>query len=267
MLFCLATEWSGILHAQSGFTSVGGANFLGYGRAGVTIGGVASAYFNQAGLTEVNDFAVDLIAEKRFNLEELSTFSLAIAKSLKAGTFSFMISSFGFTEYNEQKMGLGYARKLSENISLGGQLDLLRINIAQFGNGNYFTFELGLNYKINNEFSIGTHIFNPGRVTIAENTLLGTRFRMGLKYTPSAKVFLITEVDKLIDRNITEFKFGISYQMAQEVQLRFGANPSVSIFSFGVALSMNKKYGVAAAYGLNNVIGNTPAVSFQYSNK
>jgi hypothetical protein len=263
-LLVFYTLFHQIAPAQTGFSTAGGANFLGFGRAGVNIGGIAALYMNQAGLTEVNDFAFDLSAEKRFNLEELTSASLAIAKRTGAGTFGLMFSRFGFDAYSENKLGLAYARKLMDNLSVGGQFDILGLNIAGYGNDTYFTFEAGLNYVINNEFSIATHIFSPGNIVVADGTNLGSRFRMGLKYSPSLKVFLLAEVDKVIDRQFTEFKFGISYKMAKELELRFGANPSALLFTLGVAANFSKKYTIAGAYGMNNVIGNTPSISFSY---
>lgn len=254
-----------LAHTQSGFSTAGGANFLGFGRAGVNIGGIASMYMNQAGLTEVRNFAIDLSAEKRFNLEELTLASIAVAKKTSAGTFGLMFSSFGFSAYSEQKFGFAYARKLTDNLSAGAQFDVLRLNIAEYGSEQYFTFEAGLNYTINTEFSIGTHIFSPGNILLSDGNNLGSRFRMGLKYSPSSKVFLLAEVDKVIDRQYTEFKLGISYKMAKEFELRLGANPSASLFTMGIAANFRQKYSAAGAFSLNNTIGNTPAVSLQYN--
>ncbi|MBK9253915.1 MAG: hypothetical protein IPM42_00355 [Saprospiraceae bacterium] len=254
------------LRAQSGFTSSGGANFIGFGRAGTNLTGIAAMYNNQAGLTDIQGFAADLSIERRFNLDELTLTSLAVAKSFSFGTIGLMASHFGFEEYSEQKFGLAYARKLTEKFSLGGQFDMLRININQYGSSNYLTFEIGVNYVINNEFRVATHIFSPGGIALAENSVLGSRFRMGVKYQPSAKVFLLLEGDKLIDRAVTEFKMGLSYQMAKQIELRLGANLSASAFSFGVAVNLANKYKIATAYSLQNILGNTPALSLQYQN-
>ncbi|MFZ1748653.1 MAG: hypothetical protein WAU01_00605, partial [Saprospiraceae bacterium] len=56
-----------LAYAQSGFTTLGGANFLGYGRAGVNVHGIQSAYLNQAGLSEISNTALDVSLERRFN--------------------------------------------------------------------------------------------------------------------------------------------------------------------------------------------------------
>ena len=250
---------------QSGFTTIGGANFLGYSRAGVNLTGVEAIYMNQAGLSDVKNYAFDVSAERRFNLEEFTNISIAGARTFKFGTIGLLLSNFGFSEYNEQKFGLAYARKLNKSISLGGQFDLLSYNSENAGTKNLFTFELGMQLQLNKEFSIATHIFSPGHIEVSESTEISTRFRLGLMYKPSSKVFLLAEIDKVIYRSL-EYKLGISYQAVKELQIRLGINPSTEIYSFGAMIAIQDKYKIASAVALNNNLGNTPSVSFQYNN-
>lgn len=262
-IFCLILS-SLPMTGQSGFTTIGGANFLGYSRAGVNLSGIEAIYLNQAGLSEVKNFAFDVSAEKRFNLEELTNISIAGAKTFAFGTVGVILSNFGFTEYNEQKFGLAYARKLNRNISLGGQFDLLRYNVDKLGSKNLFSFELGMQLKLSKDFSLATHVFSPGNIEVSETTEIGTRFRLGLMYKPSEKVFLLAELDKLIYRPL-EYKVAVSYQAVKELQIRLGINPSTEIYSFGIMLQFQDKYKVASAIALNNNLGNSPAISLQYN--
>lgn len=253
-----------LMTGQSGFTTIGGANFLGYSRAGVNLSGIEAIYLNQAGLAEVKNFAIDISAEKRFNLEDFTNISIAGAKTFTFGTVGVLLSNFGFTEYNEQKFGVAYARKLNRNISLGGQFDLLRYNVDKLGSKNLFSFELGMQLKLSKDFSLATHIFSPGNIEVSESTEIGSRFRLGLMYKPSDKVFLLVELDKLIYRTL-EYKVAVSYQAVKEMQIRLGINPSTEIYSFGVMLQFQDKYKLASAVAINNNLGNSPAISLQYN--
>lgn len=248
---------------QSGFTSLGGANFMGYSNAGVNLTGIESIYMNQAGLAEIKNIAIDISAEKRFNLSEFTNISLAGAKSFKFGTVGLLLSNFGYEVYNEQKFGLAYARKLSSALSLGGQFDVLRYNISGIGSKNIFSFEAGMQLRLNKDFSLATHVFSPGKITVADGTEIGTRFRLGLKYAPSPKVFVLAEMDKIIDRKAS-YKLGVSYQAIEILQLRLGFNPTISSYSFGAMLQFKDQYKVATAVSLNHQLGNTPAISLQY---
>lgn len=263
-LFLLLTGFQQLLFAQSGFTNLGGANFLGFGRAGATLTGIESIYMNQAGLTAVKDFSVDISAEKRFNFQELSTISIAGAKTFKFGTVGLLLSNFGFSAYNEQKFGLAYARKLNKNISFGGQFDFLRYNIESYGHKNLITFELGMQMRLSKELSLATHIFSPGHIGARTQTEIGSRIRFGLLYRPSEKVLLLTEIDKLISRAV-EIKFGISYQFMDALQIRFGINPSANLYSFGAMFRLKNNYQISSAMAIHQNLGNSPAVSFQYN--
>lgn len=253
------------LSAQSGFTTIGGANFTGYGRAGVNIAGIEGIYLNQAGLAAIKDFAVDISAEKRFNLQDLTNVSIAAAKTLKLGTIGVFVSNFGFKEYSEQKLGIAYARSLHPNLLLGGQFDILRYNIERLGSKNIYSFEFGMQLNLNKDIQIATHVFSPGRIEVNESTDIGTRFRLGVMYKPSQKVFLLVEADKLIYRSI-EYKIGVSYQLVDEVQVRFGINPTVQFYSMGAMVRLKDKYRVSTAIALQDQLGNTPAISLQYIN-
>lgn len=250
-------------NAQTGFSSAGGANFLGLARAGVAYSSAESIYLNQAGMTSVRNMAFDVSAERRYNLEELTQVSIAAMKTFKIGTFGLVASSFGFSEYNEQKFGLAYARPLSNKISIGGQMDMLRYNIDQIGSKNTFSFEVGLLTQINAQLTLGAHIFSPIHVNINDTDVVSTRFRLGLKYMPSNKVFLLAETDKSIAKDI-ELKFGIGYDPIKVLRLMAGFNTRLSSFHFGASLTFQETYKIKTAIGSSHVLGNTPAISLQY---
>jgi len=251
------------INAQTGFSSSGGANWLGMARAGVAHTGAASIYLNQAGMTSVHDMAFDISAERRFNLSELTQVSLVAIKSFRFGTVGLVASSFGFDQYNEQKIGFAYARRLSGNISIGGQFDLLRYNIDNIGSKNVFSFETGMIAHINKQITVGAHIFSPVHVKINDIDKISARFRTGLKYSPSNKVFLLAEVDKSIDQDM-ELRFGISYIPIKTLTLMTGVNTTLSSFHFGLQLHFSDHYSIATALGTNHILGNSPSISLQY---
>jgi hypothetical protein len=250
-------------NGQSGFSSLGGAHYLAFARAGVAMDGGSSIYLNQAGITSVQKWSADISVERRFNLQELTQLSFSLIKSMKIGSFGVMASNFGFDQYNEQKICLVYARKLSSTLSLGGQFDILRYNIENIGSKNLLSFEVGMLLKINRQLSLGTHVFSPVNVEVTNGDEINTRFRAGIKYSPSNKVFLLADLDKVLDRSL-EFKFGFGYQPIQILEVRAGMNPTISQYSFGFRLTLKDKFKVSSAFGMNNILGNTPALSIQY---
>ena len=62
-------------------------------------------YTNQAGTAFLEGWAVDVSVDRRFNLEELTTFSFAATTSLNFGTVGILVGQYGFDAYSEQKIG------------------------------------------------------------------------------------------------------------------------------------------------------------------
>ncbi len=262
ILWCCLLQFA---KAQTGFSYAGGANFMGYAKAGTALSGTEAIYLNQAGITGVKNMAFDLSAERRYNLEELTQISLAAIKSFKIGTFGIMASSFGFNAYNEQKIGLAYGRKLAKNITLGGQFDMLRYNIDQVGSSNVFSFEVGILTQISEQLTLGAHVFSPIHVKVNEVDKISTRFRLGLKYMPSKKVFLLADTDKTLEKAM-EFKIGVGYAPIQVLSLMAGFNTLHSTWHFGAMLNFDDTYKIKTAIGSSHILGNSPAISLQYEN-
>ena len=81
--------------------------------------------------------------ERRFLLNELSLYQLAIAVPTKSGNFGIKAGYFGFSDYNESQMGLAYARKLGSKVDIGVQFNYNGIQISGYGNSSAINFEIG----------------------------------------------------------------------------------------------------------------------------
>ena len=74
---------------------------------------------NQASLAQMKNASAGVYGERRFMLEELSLYQLAIAVPTNSGNFGVKAGYFGFSDYNESQMGLAYARKLGSKLDVG----------------------------------------------------------------------------------------------------------------------------------------------------
>lgn len=226
--------------------------------------GIEAAYCNQAGLTEIRKSAFDVSVEKRFNISELTCYAAASAYSFRGNTIGLMMSGLGLDEYNEQKFGLFYARKLNPAFRVGGQLSLLRFNIQGFESRTIPSIELGMIVKLSDELSWAGHIFAPGDAETNGEFLKGTRMRMGIQYKTSEKLMLMAEIEKRVER-FPAYMVCAIYQFNKSFGIRLGVNPRLRLFGFGFAVSFRDTYKIVAAACANDVIGNTPAVSLQYT--
>jgi len=263
IIICIGFQYS---ISQNGTQNLGGAITNGIGQTGVVLENISAMYTNQAGTAFLEGWAVDVSADRRFGLSELSTFSFAAATSLNIGTVGISVGQYGFDALSEQKIGLSYARLLTSNLAIGGQIDMLGFKIDQFGNTYAFTSEIGLYTKLSSQIHIAAHVYNPTSTKLNNNEELDTRMKVGLKYIPSNKLLLLTEVEKIIDREI-QIKLGVDYQVIEDLDIMAGANLNVNSFHFGFKYRIQDEFTIAAAFSFNNnQLGNSPGMSAQYCN-
>ena len=226
----------------------------------------ANALFgNQAGLASLESSHALISTERRFSLSELSSHSAGAAISTNGGTFGLAINYFGFSEYNEQKIGLAYARKLGQKFSFGAQIDYLGTRIKEFGNVNTFSFELGILANINNKLDLGAHIFNPLNVDRGiEDEPLETIFSLGLSYRASEKFTIMADAEAEFDFDLN-YKLGIDYTLNETLHLRFGAFTEPVTLTFGLGLQIKNQLYIDFASSYQTVLGLTPGIGVRYA--
>jgi long-subunit fatty acid transport protein len=253
-------------YAQNGLPQNAGARGAAMGNAAICFDDVNAAYANQAGLAFVKDVSFSAYGERRFMAEGLNSYLFAAALPFdKIGTFGLAINYFGFSDYNEQKIGLNYARKLAKNFSLGVQLDYLGTRIPNYGVAHAVTVELGILAKLNEKVSLGAHVYNPVNAKIGPDDRLPTLFSLGLSYEPSKKVFLSAQLDKDIYNHPFIGRFGLEYRPLDAFYIRAGVSAAaLAQASFGIGVNLQQfKIDFSSSY--HQVLGFTPAFSLIYS--
>jgi len=254
------------------FLMAGDGNFINGSRS-AAIGGASStyadlwaAYNNQAGLARLKGLAIGLTYESRFMVPELGTSGMAVAlPTKKSGVFALSISYFGYTLYNEKKIGLAYARAFGDKVSAGIQLDYLSTHLAEdYGDRNTLTVEAGLQATLLKDLVIAAHVFNPTRAKLAEydDERIPTTLKIGLGYTISGKVIVSLESEKnLEEKNIV--KAGIEYHIAKVLYLRTGLSTNPGMYSFGFGLALDKlDIDMVSTY--HQVLGFSPQITLAY---
>ena len=224
-----------------------------------------SLYNNQAGLAFLESPFAGISYENRFLVSELSRNFVGAVIPTKNGTFGISLTSFGYNLYNEGKYGLAYARKLTDKMSLGVQLNYMTIRIGNdLGRTNNVTAEIGFQAEVMEGLNMGVHVFNPTNtnLTNAPTENIPTVFRIGAKYNVSDKVFVVAETEKDTERSAF-FKAGLEYHVIDKLYLRGGisTDPIYSSFGFGLNLK-NVKIDFATSY--QQTLGYTPQFSLSY---
>lgn len=252
-------------------TKANGENYpIGGRSAGMANASVTSSDFwaishNQAGMASTHSISAGIYYENRYGTKELGLKSGAIVLPVKSGVFGLNVTNFGYSQYNETKVGFAFAKQFSPKFSAGVQLDYLGTHIAEsYGNASAIAGEAGFIYKFNTKAAIGAHIYNPTRTKIASynDERTPTIAKLGLSYVCSEKVMIAIETEKDIQYD-PYFKAGIEYHPVKQLYFRTGISTNPVINTFGVGL-MFKNFDLDFATSYHRTLGFTPQFSIVF---
>jgi hypothetical protein len=245
-----------------------GARSAALGGASTTLRDLWSTQNNQAGLAYLDTIEVGVYAERKFLLPELGYNAFAGVLPIKGGTFGLSYSRFGYSKYNENKVGIAFAKKLGENFSAAVQLDYLSKYIGDgYGKNGTLAAEFGVQAKLAKGLTIGAHVFNPTRAKSADynKEKIPTIIKVGAQYAFSNKVFWAIETEKDIYYK-ANFKTGIEYRIVPQLYLRGGISTQATQSSFGFGYA-GKRIKVDVAANYHEQLGFTPHLGFSYGFK
>jgi len=242
-----------------------GGRSAGMANASVTLYDFWAVSHNQAGIAKEESISAGFFYENRFGIKELGLGAVAFILPVDAGVFGLNYSQFGYSKYNESKIGLAFAKNFAENLSTGIQLNYLSTRIADdFGSASTLTFEAGAIYQITTNLYAGAHIFNPIKREIGDyaNERIPSVLKFGMSYVFSEKVVVIMETEKELYQNYN-LKLGIEYKITEPIHIRGGimTQNHQNAFGFGFYLN-NFRIDIAASY--HNVLGYSPQFSLLY---
>ncbi len=263
LLWCCTTI---ALSGQNGAPIIAGAKGAAMGNASVSFTDINSIFSNQAGLAYLQETAVILVGQRRFQNADINSYAIGAAYPTNSGTFGLNLQYYGFDVFNEQKVGLSYARKLFDRLAIGAQVDYLTTRIPEYGSATNLTFEFGVHSQIMEDFFLAAQVYSPIQVDINETDQLPTIFKLGIAYNFSEKLEMHLEGEKDLDFP-TMFKVGFQYQVVSAFYLRAGISTNPSLWSFGLAYEMKNGLSFDIASSYHQILGVSPAISVRYQFK
>jgi hypothetical protein len=235
------------------------------GTASVAVNDFWSVHNNQAGIAGFTAMAAGIYFESPYLIKELRRSSGAIVIPSHPGVFGVTYNNTGSALYHESKLGLAFARSFGNNFSAGIQLDYLNTRLSEsYGSHAAFTFEGGMQARINKKLVVGVHVFNPLNVKLSDETgeYIPAIIRLGAGYNFSEALLLTGEIEKNIDLK-ARIKSGAEYQVTKQAFIRAGitTNPVTYTFGFGLELK-NLKIDLSST--VHQVLGYSPQVSLSY---
>lgn len=205
---------------------------------------------NQAALAQVKTAGVGVFGERRFLLTENSVYGLAAAIPTKQGNFGLQVNYAGFKNFNEQKAGLAYARKLGKLLDLGIQFNYYSYRVPQYGNASSINFEIGAILHFTDKLNGGIHIYNPvgGKLGKLQDEKLASAYKFGMGYDASDNFYVSAEIIKEEDKPVN-VNGGIQYQFLQQFFARAGFVSATGSGFAGVGVGWkNLRLDVSGSY-------------------
>lgn len=201
---------------------------------------VFSGTSHQASLAQLPAASFGVYGERRFMLEELNNYTAIIAVPTKSGTIGLQADYFGSSDFNENQLGLVYARKITEKIDVGIKFNYHSIKTAGYGSASTINFEGGAIFHLTDRLHGGIHIYNPtsSKFNKNGNEKLASAYKFGLGYEASKNVFLSTEIVKQEDKDVS-VNAGLQYNLHEKVFLRGGISTLGNNSYLGLGLKLN----------------------------
>ena len=265
LIFCVSIFTCLQTSATDGIYKAG-SRAASMGNAATVSQDVWSVFHNPAGLAFLKFAEAGLSYEKKFSLKELSTNSLAIAIPIgKTGAIGVNAVYFGFKSYNEQQVGLCYAKRFSNKFSASIKLNYQSVNIGEeYGSKNALTAEAGLQFMPIRNLWIGTHIYNPMQTKLTNNPKenLPSLFNIGAGYIYSEKFNIQIATEKNSKEKPT-FSSGIEYHPVKQFWLRTGITTHPNTYNFGFGFLI-EDFQFDFSTGVHPQLGLTPNLSLVY---
>lgn len=217
---------------------------------------------NQAALANVNQAGIGLYGERRFLLAATSYYTLATAIPSKLGNFGMQLNYSGFKNFNENKIGLAYARSLGNKVDVGVQFNYYGYRIPGYNNASTINFEAGVIMHFTDKLNGGFHVYNPvgGKLGKTGDEKLAAAYKIGLGYDASENFFISGEIVKEEDKPVNVIA-GVQYQFVRQFFARGGFLSESSTVFVGVGAGWkNLRVDIAASY--HPQLGLSPGVLF-----
>lgn len=262
-VICLSCTLSNF--AQSPINQIGG-RAAGTSGASVTHQDIWAQYHNQAALAYLKGINFGFAFQNAFFVKELSTKSVAVALPLKSGVFGLNYYYFGYPKFNENKVGLSFAKPLGKRFAFGGQIDYFYTHIdGEYGQRGMAAGELGVLAEPIDNLFIGAHVFNLWHTKLStyENEYMPTIFKLGASYLLYEKALLSIEAEKDLDMDMV-FKTGLELELLKDFYFRAGIATSPTIYSFGLGYTF-KSFQMDIGFSRHPVLDYSPAISVVYA--
>jgi len=175
------------------------------------------------------------------------------------------VSSFGFSAYQENTMGLAYGIKVLDKISVGAEVKYANLSIKELGSNGAIIVQMGVLTQISPSLSLGFSAYNVNRAQFQvqgpQEPIPGI-VRGGLAYQASEQVMVVLDLVKDIDHPLS-YRGGLEYQLNDLIRARAGVSTEPLTLNLGIGLAW-KEFIFDFASSYTERAGYSPHISLSY---
>ena len=224
---------------------------------------VLSFTSNQAVLGKMEALSAGVYSERRFLVEELNLYTIALCFPGRFGGIGLSARYSGYRSYSETQLGLAYGKNLGR-IDIGIQFNYQAVHIPGYGKDGVISIEGGAILEISEQLYAGLHVFNPtgSRFGKRHSEKLASIYTTGFGYEASEKVLICIEILKEEDKPVS-INAGINYVFAKKFFARLGLFTETNSLYFGAGWKWNNlRIDVTTSYHAQ--LGFTPGLLFLF---
>lgn len=241
-----------------------GPRLSGMGSGGTAVSDIWSVQQNPAGIAELKRPMLAVAFEQHFLDPEVNTQSAVFIVPYHRNVFGISVERYGFSEFNDQKVGISYAKRFGDSFRMAIGLRYYQLNVSQYGSAKAFTIEMGFQLKVTGAFTIASHIANPNQSQYKNlpGSTLPVKLTVGGSFRFSDRLFLIADVRKYLKYPIDGMT-GIEYDIIKWFSMRGGVsmNPFKQYTGFGINYN---KMRLDVSVASHPSLGYSPQIALGY---
>lgn len=227
---------------------------------------VFSATANQAALARLPQAGGGVYTERRFLLEQLTSYHAIVALPTSLGGWGLAVHYLGSGQYNESQAGIAYGKKLGQ-VDLGVQFNYTMMRAAGYGSDGAVTVEVGTLWHITDRVHVGLHLFNPsgGKFGKQGQEKMAWVYKAGGGYEISEKLLVSADIIKAEEKAVN-VQAGLQYIPDKRLLIRAGMATATTSPWLGAGWAWkNIRADITASY--HPQLGITPGLLLLFNAK
>ncbi|HEY1112022.1 MAG TPA: hypothetical protein VGE66_00615 [Chitinophagaceae bacterium] len=222
---------------------------------------------NPAALANTALLTGGIYGERRFLLQELAFYQVALCVPTNSGQLGFGGGYMGSITHSEGRAGLAYGRKLGSKVDVGARFNYQLIKIAGYGSASAVYVDAGALLHLSELVHLGLHISNPTSARLGKEgeDLLPVGGTAGVGYEVSPQFFMATEVQKILHQELS-VNAAVQYRFDERLWGRVGFRSATSTYYFGLGVAL-KALKLEATASVHPQLGVTPGLQLIFTAK